>query len=179
MKEDFDMKRLTGGKRIAYLGLFAAMAILFGYIELLIPFHFGTPGVKLGLANIMTVLVLYLFGSSAATAIMLVRVLTTGILFGNAYGILYSLAGGILSLLGMSLLRKCKKISMVGVSILGGILHNIGQLFIAAFVVKELRIIYYAPALIIAGTLTGFFIGITANLIYSRIQNVGFSWDHF
>lgn len=168
------MKRETRGKRIAYLGLFAALAILFGYIEQLIPFHFGIPGMKLGLANIVTVFVLYLSGPGAAAAIMLVRVLTAGFLFGNAYGILYSLAGGILSLTGMSLFMKCRKISMIGVSILGGVLHNMGQLLAAAFVVKALRIVYYAPALIIAGTLTGFLIGIAANLVYSRMQAAGF-----
>ncbi|MFT3984099.1 MAG: Gx transporter family protein [Lachnospiraceae bacterium] len=168
------MKRETYGKRIAYLGLFAGMAILFGYIEMLIPFHFGIPGMKLGLSNIVTVFVLYLCGPGAAAAIMLVRIFTAGFLFGNAYGILYSLAGGILSLAGMGLLKKCKRISMVGVSILGGVLHNMGQLLAAAFVVKALRIVYYAPVLIIAGTLTGFLIGVAANLVYSRIQAAGF-----
>lgn len=167
------MKRETSGKRIAYLGLFAAMAILFGYIEQLIPFYFGIPGMKLGLANIVTVFVLYLSGPGAA-AIMLVRVLTVGFLFGNAYGILYGLAGGALSLIGMRLFMKCKGFSMIGVSMAGGILHNMGQLFVAAVVVKELRIVYYAPVLIIAGTLTGFLIGIAANLIYSRMQAAGF-----
>ncbi len=168
------MEKEASGKRIAYLGLFAALAILFGYIELLIPFHFGIPGMKLGLANIVTVFVLYLFGFGAAAVIMLVRVLAVGLLFGNAYGILYGLVGGALSLIGMRLFMKCKGVGMAGVSMVGGILHNMGQLFVASFVVKELRIVYYAPVLIIAGTLTGILIGITTNLIYSRIQAAGF-----
>lgn len=160
---------LSRVQKTAYLGLLTALAILFGYIETLIPFFVGIPGVKLGLANIVTVLVLYLFDGRSACAVMLARVLAVGFLFGNAYGILYSLAGAVLSLLGMCLLFRCDKISVVGVSITGGILHNIGQLLVAAFAVKELRLSYYAPVLIIAGTLTGLLIGILAAIIYKYL----------
>ncbi len=157
-------------KKIACLGLLAALAIIFGYVEVLFPFHIGIPGIKLGIANIMTVLVLYLFGWREAGTVMLVRVVVIGLLFGNVYGILYSLSGGILSLIGMSFFRYRMIFGMVGVSILGGILHNMGQLFLAAFIVKELKLVFYGPILLIAGIVTGFLIGIVTELIFKRLE---------
>ena len=171
LRTDRSSSNTSGIQKTAYLGLLTAVAILFGYIETLLPFSFGIPGIKLGLTNIVTVLVLYLFNWRSACVVMLARVLVVGFLFGNAYGILYSLSGAVLSLFGMCLVMHCKEISMVGVSITGGILHNIGQLLVAALVVKELRLSYYAPILIIAGTLTGLLIGMIAALVYKHIAH--------
>mgnify|MGYP003829142437 CR=1 FL=1 len=158
--------------KIAYLGVLAALAILFGYIETLIPFYFGIPGMKLGLANIMTVIALYLFGSKEAFAISVVRILVVGFLFGNPYSIIYSLAGGVLSLLAMIAIKHLKCFSIVGVSIAGGVMHNIGQLLIAMLVVEELGLTFYAPFLIIAGAVTGLLIGLVAQIMNNRLKGV-------
>lgn len=159
-------------KKVAYLGVLAALAVLCGYIETLIPFAFGIPGMKLGLANIMTVAVLYLFGTKEAAAVSGIRIILVGFLFGNLYGLLYSLAGGVLSFICMVLLKRSGRFSIFGVSIGGGIMHNIGQLLIAAVVVNELRLSYYAPFLIIAGAGTGLLIGIISRLIQRRLQHM-------
>ncbi len=158
--------------KVAFMGIFAALAILFGYIESLIPFYFGIPGMKLGLANIMTVLVLYLFGIPEAATISLVRIFTVGLLFGNPYSMTYSLAGGVLSLFTMVIVRKIKAFSIVGISIAGGIMHNIGQLIIAIFIVEEIGLTYYAPFLIIAGAVTGALIGFVTHTIFSRLRPI-------
>ncbi len=160
------------GRNVAYMGILAAIAILCGYIETLIPFAFGIPGMKLGLANIVTVSVLYLFGAGEAAVVSAVRILTVSILFGSPYSLLYSAAGGAFSLIGMILLQKVRQLSMTGVSIAGGIMHNIGQLIVAAFVVNELRLTYYIPFLIIAGAVTGLLIGIVSRLLTLRLQQV-------
>lgn len=167
------MNSRTAGKTAAYLGIFATIAVLCGYVEMLIPFSFGILGIKLGLANVVTVMILYLFGTKEAALVTVVRIIIVSLLFANFYSLLYSLAGGALSLFCMVIIKKIKAFSMIGVSITGGVTHNIGQLIVAAFVVKELRIFYYAPALLIAGTVTGLLIGILANLLYNRVRNFG------
>lgn len=165
-------KNGIAGKQIAYLGIMAAFAILCGYIENLIPFAFGIPGMKLGLANIVTVVTLYLFGIREAAAVSFVRILAVGILFGNPYSLAYSLAGGILSLVCMQLLKGLKQFSVTGVSIGGGIAHNIGQLAVAVFVVQEIRLAYYVPFLLIAGALTGMLIGLLAKVCNIRLERL-------
>ena len=146
-------------KRIAYNGMFIALALVFGYVEYLIPINFGIPGVKIGLSNIVTVIGLY-FMSPIDTAIVLIaRILLSGLLFGNFLSILYSLVGGILSFAVMFLLRKIKIFTASGVSIAGSVSHNIGQIIVAIFLVQNINIIYYLPVLLISGVLMGFLIG--------------------
>lgn len=157
-------------KRAAYCAMLTALAMIFGYVEALIPFGFGIPGVKLGLANIVIVLALYIIPGYQAFIIQLMRIVLVSFLFGNLSMMLYSLAGGILSFLVMLLLkrRNVKKengFSITGVSIAGGVSHNIGQLIVAVLVVQNLRIAFYLPALMIAGLVTGFLIGILADRI--------------
>lgn len=166
-------RRNTIVEKIAYLGVLAALAILFGYIESLIPFYFGIPGMKLGLANIMTVVVLYLLGTWEAAVVSVVRILVVSLLFGSSYSLLYSLAGGVLSLVIMILLKHVKRFSILGVSLAGGVMHNVGQLLVAMIVVKEIRLTFYAPFLMIAGAITGMLIGIISKLLYERIKKTG------
>ncbi|MDO5573341.1 MAG: Gx transporter family protein [bacterium] len=161
------------GKKVAYLGIFASLAILCGYIETLIPFPFGIPGMKLGLANIMTVTILYLFGTKEAAAVSAVRILVVSMLFGSLYSMLYSLAGAVLSLIMMLLMKKVKRFSITGVSISGGIAHNIGQIFVAVLVVSEIRLTSYIPFLIISGAVTGLLNGIISGILVQRLQNTG------
>ncbi len=157
--------------KVAYMGLFLALALICSYVESLIPFYFGVPGVKLGLTNIVIVMVLYCIGAKEAFAISVMRVLLAGFLFGNAFSIVYSLAGGILSFAVMFLLKKTKKLNVVSVSVAGGISHNIGQLAVAALIVSNYRILYYGTVLLVAGIVTGFLIGILAQEIILRLEH--------
>ncbi len=159
-------------KKIAYMGLFAAVAIIFGYIETLIPVFVAIPGVKLGIANLITVMLLYLYTWREAAIVSVVRILVIGFLFGNLFSIIYSLAGAAVSLLVMTLLHKVKGFSMVGVSIAGGVAHNIGQIIVAIFIVENFSLLYYLPVLLISGAVTGLIIGIVTNQVYIRIKNL-------
>ena len=158
--------------KTAYLGVFAALAIIFGYLECLILFHIGIPGVKLGIANIITVVMLYQMGTKEAGIITIVRVLVVGFLFSNAFSIIYSLAGCFMSLLTMTLLKKRKGFSIFGISMAGGVAHNVGQIAMASLVMETGNIWYYFPVLMISGVLTGFVIGIVSNEMLKRIKDL-------
>ena len=158
--------------KVAYFGLFTALALIFSYVELLIPFQIGIPGVKLGLANLIIVIGLYKLDIKQVYLLAIARVVLAGFMFGNMFSILYSLAGGLLSVTVMYLLKRTKKFSLIGISIAGGVFHNIGQLFVAMFTVSSLNIAYYAPVLIVAGLLTGLLIGIASNEMLKRIKSI-------
>lgn len=141
------------------MAMLVVLAMIFSYVESLIPINFGVPGMKLGIANLVTVTGIYFLALPEILLVVVMRVLLIGFMFGNGMSIIYSLAGGILSVLVMTLLKKTKGFSEVGVSIAGGIAHNIGQLIVAAIVVENMKLVYYLPALLIAGTITGCLIG--------------------
>ena len=150
------------------------MALIFSYVETLIPIQFGIPGVKLGLANLIIVIALYRMKLSEAYLLSIVRVLLAGFIFGNYFSIIYSLAGGLLSLTVMALLRKKGGFSVIGVSIAGGVFHNIGQLIIASVIVETFSVMYYVPVLLIAGLVTGLLIGIASDGMLKRLANLEF-----
>ena len=158
------------GRKVAIFGVFTALALIFSYVELLIPINFGIPGAKLGLANLMTVLVLYKMGIKEALTLSVTRIILSGFMFGNLFGILYSLSGGLLSFLVMVLLKKSD--SVAGVSIGGGTAHNIGQLLVAMVVVQTYQVGYYLPVLLVAGEVTGLLIGLVAKEVLKRIQGI-------
>lgn len=160
------------GKKAAYLGVFTALAMIFSYLESFIPIPIGIPGIKLGLANLLIVVALYKIGTREAFAISVIRIVLSGFIFSNLFSIIYSLAGGVLSFVVMNFLKKRGTFSIYGVSLAGGVFHNIGQLLIAMIVVETMSIVYYAPALMIAGVVTGLIIGIGANEILKRISSV-------
>lgn len=160
--------------RVAYFGVFTALALIFSYVETLIPFNLGIPGVKLGLANLIIVVALYKMRLSEAYLLSVVRVLLAGFIFGNYFSIIYSLAGGLLSLTVMALLKKWGGFSLQGISIAGGVFHNIGQLIVAAVVVETFSVTYYFPVLLVAGLLTGLVIGIVAEMMLKRLVNIQF-----
>ena len=141
-----------------------ALALVFGYVEHLVPFPVGIYGIKLGLANLVTVVMLYKFKWYEAFSISLLRIFISFLLFGSATTLIYSLCGGILSFAVMLLLSRLKKpsFSVVGVSISGGVAHNLGQICAAVLLLDELRIAFYLPVLIVVGTLTGTLIGLVA-----------------
>ncbi len=146
-----------------------ALAFTFSYLESLLPINLGIPGIKLGLANLVTVTAIYLLPAGSAFGIAVVRILLSGLTFGNAVSLIYSLCGGLLSFAVMLACRRTK-LSPVGVSIIGGITHNAGQLTAAAILLGTPRIVYYMPVLLIAGTVTGLLIGIVANMIINRLK---------
>lgn len=150
---------MNRNKKIANMAMLVVLAMIFSYVESLIPINFGVPGMKLGIANLVTVTGIYFLALLEILLVVVMRVLLIGFMFGNGMSIIYSLAGGILSVLVMTLLKKAKGFSEVGVSIAGGIAHNIGQLIVAAIVVENMKLVYYLPALLIAGTITGCLIG--------------------
>ncbi len=158
--------------KVAYFGVFTALALIFSYVETLIPVNFGIQGVKLGLANLVIVIALYKMKLSDAFLLSVVRVVLSGFIFGNYFSILYSLSGGVLSLAVMALLKRAGGFSVIGISIAGGIAHNIGQLIVAMLVVETFRVAYYLPVLLLAGMLAGSVIGIAANEMLKRLVNM-------
>ena len=160
--------------RVAYFGVFTALALIFSYVESLIPIQLGIPGVKLGLANLIIVIALYKMRLSEVFLLSIVRILLSGFLFGNYFSILYSLAGGLLSLAVMALLKKTGDFSVMGISMAGGVFHNVGQLMVAMLVVETFSVGYYLPVLLVAGLVTGFLIGVAAGEMLKRIVNIQF-----
>lgn len=160
--------------RVAYFGVFTALALMFSYIETMIPIQFGVPGIKLGFANIMIVIMLYKSSAKEALLLSIVRIMLSGFLFGNLSSILYSIAGGVLSLGIMTLLKKQGGFSVIGVSVAGGVSHNVGQLIVAMMVVETYQVGYYFPVLLVAGVLTGLGIGVVSQEILKRIRNICF-----
>ena len=158
--------------KVAYFGVFTALTLIFSYVETLIPIHLGIPGVKLGLANLIIVITLDKMGVKEAYILSVVRVVLAGFIFGNMFSILYSMAGGLLSLTVMIFLKKTDKFSVMGISMAGGVFHNVGQLIMASIVLESLSITYYLPVLLISGVLTGFFIGFIANEMLKRLVNM-------
>ena len=154
------MKRKT-----AYLGLFSAVAIILGYVESLIPVFAGIPGIKLGLANLAVLFILDRYSLREAALVSVVRILVIGFMFGNLFSILYSLAGAALSLTVMDVLKKHSDFSLIGISVAGGVTHNIGQLMVAS----NTSLMVYAPALLVAGVLAGVLIGILTKDVVGRL----------
>ena len=145
-------------KKIANLGLFAAVAIIFGYVESLIPFFAGIPGMKLGLANLAVLFILEKYTWKEAALVSAVRIIVIGFMFGNLFSILYSLAGAALSLTVMTFMKKKSGFSILGISVAGGVSHMTSGL------------IYYAPALLISGVITGLLIGTLTGEVLKRIR---------
>lgn len=158
--------------KVAYFGVFVALALIFSYVETLIPFHIGIPGVKLGLANLIIVIALYKMKLGETYLLSVTRVVLAGFMFGNLFAIIYSLAGGLLSLTVMVLLKRRGDFSVMGVSVAGGVAHNIGQLLTAMVVVETYSVIYYIPVLLISGLVTGLVIGLTANEMLKRLVSI-------
>ena len=138
--------------------MFACLALIFSYVEAIIPFNAGIPGVKLGIANLVVIIALYEMNFRYAFAINALRILISGLLFSGVFGALYSLAGGFLSLCVMWLLKKTNLFSMIGVSMAGGVAHNMGQLLVAALVVSNLKMFLYFPILMFSGIASGIMI---------------------
>ena len=159
-------------KKVAMLGLTIALAMIMSYIEALVPLSFAVPGIKMGLANIVIIFVLYKIGTKEVILVSLIRVILVSLLFSNVMAMAYSIAGAVLSLSVMWLLKKTDKFSVIGVSIAGGIMHNVGQIIMAVILLGTEQIALYLPVLIITGTATGVVIGIVSGLVINRFKNI-------
>lgn len=158
-------------KVVAEYGMLIALACVLGYIEALIPLPLPV-GVKLGLANLMTLVALYTVGGRGAAMVSLVRIILVGFTFGNMGSMLYSLAGGVFSLLIMILAKKSGWFSQIGVSVLGGVFHNIGQLTVAALVTETGGVFVYLPFLLVGGVVAGVLIGILGGIMVERVAEI-------
>ena len=157
-------------KKIAVLALSIALAMILSFVESQIPAFVAIPGVKIGLANIAVVFVLYKLGWKEAVLISLVRVFMVSVLFGTAVSLFYSVAGAVLSLTGMVLLKRTGLFSTVAVSVTGGVLHNVGQILMACLLLETNVIVYYLPFLILSGVIAGVVIGVVAAIMVKRVQ---------
>ena len=157
-------------KKIAVLALAIALAMILSFVESQIPAFVAIPGVKIGLANIAVVFVLYKLGWKEAVLISLVRVFMVSVLFGTAVSLFYSVAGAVLSLTGMVLLKKTGLFSTVAVSVTGGVLHNVGQILMACLLLETNVIVYYLPFLILSGVIAGVVIGVVSAIMVNRVQ---------
>ncbi len=147
-------------KKLAICGVLSALALALGYLEHLVPLPVGIYGIKLGLANLAVMIPLYLLGAPWAIIINVVRIVLCAILFGSPVSLAYSAAGALLSIALMLGIKATKKFSVVGVSICGGVAHNIGQMIVAVILVDNIKIGFYLPVLIIVGALTGALVGV-------------------
>ena len=153
---------------VAISAMFAALALIFSYIEVLVPIPVPVPGIKLGLANLVIIIAIYRMGFRYSFTINMVRIVAAGLLFSGVFGMIYSLAGGILSIV-MYLLYRTDKFSMVGVSMAGGVCHNLGQLMTAVVLLQNTGILSYFPVLLFSGLISGILIGILAYIIEKRL----------
>lgn len=156
--------------KIAQMGLMIALAFVLSYLESLMPIQLGIPGVKLGLANIVVLIAIVQFGEKEALFLTAARAVLSGITFGSLYSMAYSLSGGMLSVILMSFMHKMKKFSIIGISVVGGVSHNIGQLIIAMLVLKSLDLKYYSGFLTLCGILTGILTGLICKTVLKNIR---------
>ena len=158
-------------RTIVYLAMCTAVSLIFSYVESLVPLHMGIPGAKPGLPNIVTVTLLYSLGPGPALIVSIARILLSGFLFGNLFAIAYSAAGFFCSFCTMLLLKRSGFFGRTGVSTAGGVMHNVGQLAMAALL-TEGYVFSYLPALIAAGTAAGVVVGLLSSLIAGRVDRL-------
>lgn len=159
-------------RKIAYMGMFIAVAMVFSYVESLIPVNIAVPGVKLGLANLVTIVVMFKMDVRSAWVTSLIRVVLSALLFGNLSIMVYSLTGAVLSLLVMTLCMKLKIFGLLGTSILGAVSHNAGQIIMAAILMKSGNIMLYIPVLCISGTIAGICIGLAGAVLVRNLPKL-------
>ena len=157
-------------KRVAILGVISAFAAILSYIEAILSFGFFIPGVKLGLANIAVVIVLYIYGYKDSFFVNIIRIFVVGLLFTNMFSIMFSIAGATISYIVMILLKKINIFSPIGVSVAGGVAHNVGQLVIAMFFIESYSVINYVPILMIAGIICGLIVGIISLMVIKYLK---------
>ena len=163
--------RNSKARRVALYGMLTALAFILSYVESLVPVTLGIPGVKLGLANLVVLIALYTLDLKGAFVISVIRIVLSGLTFGGLFSMLYSLAGGLLSFAVMAILSRKKLFGTVGVSVCGGVAHNIGQLLVAMAVLETESVWYYFPVLLISGSVAGVLIGLLGGWMTGRVQD--------
>ncbi len=163
--------RNSKARRVALYGMLTALAFILSYVESLVPVTLGIPGVKLGLANLVVLIALYTLDLKGAFVISVIRIVLSGLTFGGLFSMLYSLAGGLLSFAVMAILSRKKLLGTVGVSVCGGVAHNIGQLLVAMAVLETESVWYYFPVLLISGSVAGVLIGLLGGWMTGRVQD--------
>lgn len=154
--------------RLAKMGLLLALGMILSYVELLFPVVPTVPGIKIGLANMLVVLLIYSYGPCYGILYQTVRILLMALLFGNVFSCVYSLAGAALSMTVMLICKKMKWLDIPGVSMLGGVFHNLGQLAVAYFFVQNSAIGWYLPILLAVGAVSGYVIGVISEILRKR-----------
>ncbi|SKA87846.1 heptaprenyl diphosphate synthase [Caloramator quimbayensis] len=164
-------------QNMIFISILVAQALVLYIVETMIPVPFITPGAKLGLANIITVVSLYSLSLADTFLVVILRIILSTLLVGSLSSFFFSLSGGILSLLVMFILKKFGKenVSIIGVSVMGSVFHNIGQILVASITVQNIRIIAYLPVLMIAGIGTGIFVGITSKFLLVHLKKLQFT----
>ena len=159
-------------RKVAFLGLSITLAMVLSFVESQIAVFTTIPGMKMGLPNLVIVFLLYRVGWKEAVLVSIIRVALVALLFGNLQSLIFSIAGAALSLTGMSLLKKTKLFSPIAVSVVGGVLHNVGQVIAACLWTQTAQVAYYLPMLLISGICAGILIGLVAGLLLKRLKNV-------
>ena len=157
-------------KKITTCGLLIALAFVLSYVESLVPIPIGVPGVKLGLANLVVLATLYWLPAGEVLLISLARIALSGFLFGGLSGMLFSLCGGLLSFAVMALLRRSDRFSPIGVSVAGGVSHNLAQFAVAWLLFHTAGLSAYAPFLLLSGIVAGAVIGLIGGLLIERLH---------
>ena len=156
--------------KLTTLALTISFAMVLSYIESRIPAFVAIPGIKVGLANIAVIFTLYKLGIKEAITVSVIRVVLVSMLFGSPISMIYSISGAVLSLLAMSLLKVLTPLSEVAVSVTGGVMHNIGQIAAASFMLSTNVVIYYLPFLLVSGTIAGIAVGIVSAILVKKVK---------
>lgn len=162
-------KMRTGKKtrRLTVSALLVTVMLMLGYLENLVPT--GVPGIKLGLSNSVLLLAIYWLGIPTALILMVVKVVLSGILFSGVSAMMYAFAGGVLSMVVMSVLYKAKGFSPIAIAMAGAVFHNVGQVGLAIVILETDRLVYYMAILMLAGLVTGFVTGTVTSLLMKRL----------
>ncbi len=167
---------LNKTRMLVLIAVLVAQGMILSFIERLLPVPFMVPGAKLGLANIVTLTAIYFLSFKQSSAVVILRVILTAVTFGSMSSFLYSLSGGVLSLIVMALMIKYlrDKVSLMGVSVVGAVFHNLGQLLVAALIIENGLLLGYLPILMIIAIPTGIFVGIVARFLINYLNKTDF-----
>lgn len=164
--------KLMKTKKLTVLSISVALAMILSFIESQIPPFVAIPGIKIGLANTVTVFLLYKLGWKEAAAVSLVRVALSSLLFGSAASLFYSASGALLSFAVMLIIKILPLFSEISVSIVGGVFHNVGQIICACIIMENSGIVTYLPPLLISGTVAGIAVGALAALLLKKLEKI-------
>lgn len=158
--------------RIALSGLLVALMLVLGYVESLLPVAAGIPGIKLGLSNGVLIFALSMLGIPTAFVLMILKVLLSGLMFGGVSAMMYAFAGGLLSMIFMALLSRIKGVHIIVVSMVGGLMHNVGQVVLAMIMLSTPKLLYYMVILMIVGLGCGALTGVCADSVLKHLKKL-------